>query len=539
MIEDKLCLLACDVYKEEINSVLDSGEFPDAELVTYPHVCIKNPGDKEHPGKILEKCRNKYKYVNILCDQCEYLCGYMYAPPKLYDRPLVNQCLELVISRDLLAYMQSNRNSHIITTGWLKTWQENSDFWELHRDAVGSLANDSTLKILLLDSGIDNLSKDSLMEFAGFIGLPFDSIDIGLERIRSKIRNCYTGWQISRDNSARESQITELNGQVTNYKMMCQVVGTLGKFDDEIKIIETAMDFIKILIGAKRIVYIPVMDNLIKAPAARVSISRDELEIIEEFFESDIEYTWHSSDTGFIVRLCYIDETIGLLYVKNILAKEHLPDYLNLVLGISNPLALSISNSRYHKRLHEAREQLSVQATIDHLTSVLNRRTVIQRLETEIIRAGRQLKPLSVAMMDIDHLKKVNDNFGHNAGDTVLIKVVEQAKSSIRPYDYIGRFGGEEFLILIPGADTMDAVGICERILSRIESLIVHHDNHEINVTVSLGVSTLQVGGNGSADSLIGSADYALYRAKSTGYSRVVHSDAAGIESRKTNTVYP
>jgi diguanylate cyclase (GGDEF)-like protein len=539
MIEDKLCLLACDVYKEEINSVLGSGEFPDVELVTYPHACIKNPGYKERPGKILEKCRNTYKYVNTLCDQCEYICGDMDAHQKLNDTYFINRCLELVVSRDLLAYLQSNRNSHVITPGWLRTWQEHSDFWKLHRDNIVSFSNDSNLKILLLDTGINNDSNDSLVKFADFIGLPFDSINLGLDNIRYKIRNCYASWQVARDSNARQSQITELNGQVTNYKMMCQVVGTLGKFDDEIKIIETAIDFIKILIGAKRIVYIPVVDNVIKAPAARVSISREEREIIEQFLKSGTEYAWHSSDTGFIVRLCYIDETIGLLYVKDTFAKEHLPDYLNLVLGLINPLSLSISNSRYYKRLQEAQEQLTIQATTDTLTGILNRHTIIQRLETEIVRAGRQIKPLSVAMMDIDHLKKVNDSYGHNAGDKVLIKVAEQAKSSIRPYDYIGRFGGEEFLIIIPGADTTDAVGICERILSRIESLVIYHDNHEINVTVSLGVSTLQISGNGSTDSLIGSADYALYRAKGTGYSRVVHSGAAGIEGRRENNVHP
>jgi diguanylate cyclase (GGDEF)-like protein len=526
MVEDILCLLACDVYKDEINSILDSGEFPDVELVTYPHACIKNPGYKDRPGKILEKCRNTYKYVNTLCDQCEYICGEINSHQGLSSTYLVNRCLELVVSRDLLDYLQTNHNSHIITPGWLKTWQEHSSFWELHRDNLGSSSNDSNLTILLLDTGINNESKDGLIEFADFIGLPFDSMAFGLDNIRDKIRNCYNSWQIARDNSVRESQIIELDGHVTNYKMMCQVVGTLGKFDEESKIIETAMDFIKILIGAKRIVYIPVVDNIIKSPAAGVSISREEREIIEQFFESGTEYAWHSSDTGFIVRLCHIDETIGLLYVKDAFARERLPDYLNLISGLISPLSLSISNSRYYKRLHELQEQLAIQSTTDTLTGILNRRTIIQRLETEIIRAGRQIKPLSVAIMDIDHLKKVNDNFGHAAGDMVLVKVTEQAKSSIRPYDYIGRFGGEEFLIIIPGADTADAVGICERILSRIESLFIRHDSHVINVTVSLGVSTFHENGNSGTDNLIASADYALYKAKGEGYSRVVHSDA-------------
>lgn len=533
MIEDKLCVMVCDVYKEEVSSVLDAGEFPDLELITYPHVCVKIPREKEKLENILDRCHNTYKYVISLYDQCDYIFKDVNTTPKLNGIARIYQCLELIASRDLLNYLQSSRNSYIVTPGWLRTWKQHINYWKFDRDTARQFFQESISQIVLLDTGIYTDSYDRLKDFADFVGMTYDSVEIGLDNIRYRIKNLYNTWHIARDNSARESQLMELNREISNYKMMCQISGTLGKLEDEAKVIETAVDFIKILIGAQRIIYFPVVDNVIKKPVNGVTVSKSEQETTNQFFKSDTDYAWHSSDTGFVVRLRYISETLGLLYIKGTLFKERLPDYLNLVLAITNPLSLSVSNARYYSRLQEAQEQLTILATTDSLTGILNRRTIIQRLETEIIRAGRQNKPLSIAMMDIDYFKKVNDTYGHAAGDRVLVGVVEQARSSLRPYDYIGRFGGEEFLMVIPGADKVDARGICERILSRIESLVVNHDNHEINVTVSLGVSTLPDSANCDADNLISNADSALYRAKNTGRNRAVHFDTAENDSEK------
>ena len=533
MIEDKLCILVCDAYKAEIRAVLSSGEFPDIELVTYPHVCLNIPGGKDKLENILDNSSRIYKHVKALYDRCAVVSKDSADATGLNGMVRLFQCPGMIADKDLLTYLQANDNNYVVTPGWLRSWREHINQWKFDRDTAQHFFKESTAKIVLLDTGIYDDSEDNLKEFADFMGLSSDSIDIGLDHIRQVVTDHITAWRVNRGNRAKEAQFIELNRQISNYKMMCQVVGTMGKLEDESEVVITVTDFIKILTGVGRIIYTPVIDNMIKDSIPKISILKEEKEIIQRFFESDADYSWHSSDTGFIIRLRNNSETVGLLYVQDAASRERMPDCLNLVLAITNPLNLAISNSRYHVRLQETQELLSLQATTDALTGILNRHTIIERLETEIKRAEREHKPLSVAMMDIDHFKKVNDTYGHSAGDKVLVKVVEQLKASIRPYDYTGRFGGEEFLIVIPGADILDASAICERILSRIENVVVEWQTNNINITVSLGVSTFTGDEKDDVDGLINNADAALYRAKKEGRNRVVHNDIPGVSVKK------
>ena len=115
-----------------------------------------------------------------------------------------------------------------------------------------------------------------------------------------------------------------------------------------------------------------------------------------------------------------------------------------------------------------AREALRIQATYDGLTGVLNRGSVLDALNQDLARAGRESGPVAVLLTDIDHFKKVNDTHGHQAGDAVLQETAHRMKSAIRAYDSMGRYGGEEFLIVLPGCDGEDAVHQAERIREAI-----------------------------------------------------------------------
>jgi len=164
-------------------------------------------------------------------------------------------------------------------------------------------------------------------------------------------------------------------------------------------------------------------------------------------------------------------------------------------------------------------EELEIQAITDALTGVLNRRGIMQRLEGEFSRSDRENNPLSVALLDIDHFKLVNDTYGHAAGDTVLRVVAKQTKNMLRKYDHIGRFGGDEFLLIIPGVDADKAKNVFERLRSTIEERGINYAGTVIRVTVSLGV--VSCSGSGSLDRLTILADQALYQAKNNGRNRV------------------
>lgn len=170
--------------------------------------------------------------------------------------------------------------------------------------------------------------------------------------------------------------------------------------------------------------------------------------------------------------------------------------------------------------LMEAQQALHERATRDHLTGLWNRRMVLEQLDRELQRAGREAMPLAVVLADIDHFKRCNDTFGHAAGDTVLCTVAERMQAALRTYDVLGRYGGEEFLIALPGCDGAAAARLAERVRARVAAEPVATGETLLAVTASFGVAwTFGLGCEPAA--LIHAADEALYRAKARGRNRV------------------
>ena len=160
-------------------------------------------------------------------------------------------------------------------------------------------------------------------------------------------------------------------------------------------------------------------------------------------------------------------------------------------------------------------------ATTDQLTGVLNRQTSLMRLAAELQRAARYDGPISAALADIDHFKRVNDTYGHAAGDVVLRHVAQILRSNLRATDTVGRYGGEEFLLVLPEADVDQAVEVAvklRRLVGRTPVLLP--GGEELSVTVSIGVASGR-GGGLRLDGITHDADTALYAAKSLGRDQV------------------
>ena len=178
-----------------------------------------------------------------------------------------------------------------------------------------------------------------------------------------------------------------------------------------------------------------------------------------------------------------------------------------------------LARSRSMLKLRAASRELQRLATTDELTGLPNRRHFLARLKEESDRATRfRERSLSVAMADADHFKRVNDTYGHAAGDAVLRKIAEIFRSAIRTIDVPGRLGGEEFGIIMPDTHLPAAQLVCERLRQQVESSMVELDSVEIRVTISLGVAELNEGEH--PERLLARADSALYLAKDSGRNR-------------------
>lgn len=172
------------------------------------------------------------------------------------------------------------------------------------------------------------------------------------------------------------------------------------------------------------------------------------------------------------------------------------------------------------RELISAREELRFQATHDVLTGVWNRAAVLDLLHRECERSARTGSSVAVLMLDLDHFKKINDTYGHLVGDLVLRDVASRITQNMRSYDLVGRYGGEEFLIVFPECDKTQIEQSANRIRLAIAASPVLTASAEIPVTVSLG-ATVNTGSQSERDTLF-AADTALYRAKNAGRNRVI-----------------
>jgi diguanylate cyclase (GGDEF)-like protein len=172
------------------------------------------------------------------------------------------------------------------------------------------------------------------------------------------------------------------------------------------------------------------------------------------------------------------------------------------------------------RRIVQLEEELRRMATRDSLTGTWNRAAILDLLERERARAGRGRSPLAVILADADHFKRINDTYGHLAGDRVLREVAGRMMALLRPYDTVGRYGGEEFLIVLPGCDAAAATGLAERLRRGVAAEPVEAGDGPLAVTLSLGVAVW----DGTADTLglLQAVDAALYRAKHEGRNRAV-----------------
>jgi diguanylate cyclase (GGDEF)-like protein len=203
-------------------------------------------------------------------------------------------------------------------------------------------------------------------------------------------------------------------------------------------------------------------------------------------------------------------ETTGLFHIETLEPDLFTSEVQELIRSVGERISLTLSNINL-------REKLRAQSTRDPLTGLFNRRYMEESLQRELSRARRKQSTVAVIMLDIDHFKKFNDMFGHDAGDAVLVQMGALLRTHIRSEDIACRYGGEEFMLILPDASLEVTRERAERILELVHNMqVIYHKESLGTVTVSAGVAAFPIHSQLS-DEVLKAADQALYQAKSKG----------------------
>jgi diguanylate cyclase (GGDEF)-like protein len=215
--------------------------------------------------------------------------------------------------------------------------------------------------------------------------------------------------------------------------------------------------------------------------------------------------------------------SIGLVVVLDLLLKPGIPRE-DVIIGAVIPALLAplmlYGFVRLSQQLDGAEARLRALAAEDPLTGILNRRRFLELADLEWVRAQRHGRPQSLLLIDVDEFKAVNDRHGHLSGDETLRRIAETCQSCLRRTDVLGRYGGDEFVILLPETEEPGAVLMAERIRRALAACQVKAQAGPVRITVSIGAAARRIGME-AFDSLLAQADAALYTAKSKGRNRI------------------
>jgi diguanylate cyclase len=239
-----------------------------------------------------------------------------------------------------------------------------------------------------------------------------------------------------------------------------------------------------------------------------------------EMSENTGEY--HKKIEGYARRISQTEDIVQLNAILSDILKDTKGVQMDMLRSRDDLIEAQVrveEAERKIRRLEAELEQVSEKVREDQLTGTLNRRGLEDAFQRELARAGRLNSPLSIAVMDVDNFKRLNDTYGHQAGDEALVHLVKVVKEFLRPSDVIGRYGGEEFVIILPDTKIDEAVGVMVRLQRELTKKFFLHKNERLLITFSAGVAAYLSGE--PPESTIARADEALYQAKAAGKNRV------------------
>ncbi|MBO8139308.1 MAG: diguanylate cyclase [Thermosipho sp. (in: Bacteria)] len=472
----KTTLLVCENFRKEFKEAIKNIN-DDVEIVTFPSFCtLEKNGIKYEVKKKLLEHGNLIVFCCTFCDIINKIPKKFQSKVKFYK---FENCFYMFGKSKVKKYIEEG--AYLITPGWLVNWKENISAYGFNKETARRFFKENLKKLVLLNTNVENGIERKLAELATFLDLPYFIEEIDLDYLELLISKALGEIE-------KEQKIKQLVMEKSNYIAAFSILSSISKVEKEEEVVKVIIEQIKMLFSPKKIEYIPYSGHDI-LNGREYEIDTNELEVT--------------------LKIKFWNETFGFLKIGQFMFPQYFEPYVDFLIYVKDVFGLAISNVRRFEKIMDV-------AISDTLTGIFNRKYFELKLSEELNRSSREGKIFSLIMFDLDNFKEVNDKYGHEFGDEILVKLVEAVRKRLRKTDFFFRWGGDEFIILLPNTDLNSA----EILAKELKKVLNNIEANGIKISASFGVISY-IGNEMNQEKLFKKLDEALYMAKKLGKNTV------------------
>ncbi len=340
----------CEYLEREASAITESEGLDDVTVMKFPaHSDVQQ--NTEALTKIIASSKNTFDQIHIFCNSCIPEPGEFSKRFEHCRVHKIDQCFSLFINSTLIdKYLKAG--AHLSVPGSIKYWYHSLEKSGFDKQLIRQFFEESVTKLILLDTGVDLKSSDYLREFSNFTGIPFEIVPVGLDFFRLFLIKTVLEWRLN-CKSKQLQPFPSINRQLADYSMMCDLLSRLTRLTSEEEAIKTILNIYVTLFAADRVTYIPFKagkpGNIYSQPAEPV----DNEAVKNRLLSLQGDYAWTESRDGFLLRITYQNEVLGILESTGFAFPEYKEQYLNLALMLTKVCGLVISHARTYQLLQE------------------------------------------------------------------------------------------------------------------------------------------------------------------------------------------
>jgi len=365
-MKNKLCLVICGNFYREVQTIIESENYKDVTLCTFPSECVNYKKVEDHDlQKIIDKNKDECFCYEVICNAgCVNIKGIINARENADDVFHITNtelCFGLLVNRGVIdRYIREGY--YILTPGWLSKWKHYViDTWKFDKDIAREFFKESTSQLLLLDTGVYDNTHELMEEFSEYVGRPFRIIYVGLDYMRNVINGIVLRYKCEVQLDKEVEQHVLNSQKLIDYAMIFDIFSHLAKASSEVKVIENIIDMVRMLFGAGKVKYMAVEDEV---EIHQISYPKG-IECSEADHKKALEfkgmYRLLESGRGFLVRIESNEERLGMLCIDDIPREEFVMSYLNTFLNIRDVCGLAIRNARIYSEFVKSEKRLAFQ----------------------------------------------------------------------------------------------------------------------------------------------------------------------------------